>query len=147
MCRCVPPSAASGTLGHVASRGHRSLSGSIVAPLLLPAPWEKLPKTARQPLDGSVGLSTWLNQSSVDGVGCDAIIRFAILSMGEHRVGDILMGLLCPVVAYVAVEGIAKDVSEHLADRARQIEAHVHPGGLLRATPSKPRSWALWRRV
>ena len=90
-------------------------------------------------------------ESSVDGVGCDAIIRFAILSMGEHRVVDILMGLLCAVlaygVAYAAVEGIAKDVSEHLADRARQIEAHVHPGGLLRATPSKPRSWALWRRV
>ena len=91
------------------------------------------------------GVSAGLNRPLM--VGYDSIIWFAIPSMGEHRVVDILMGLLCPVVAYIAVEGIAKDVSEHLADPPRQIEAYVYPGGLLQAMPSKPRTWAVWCRV
>jgi hypothetical protein len=33
-----------------------------------------------------------------------------------------------------------------LDDPPRQIEAHVHPGSLLPAMPSRPRSWAVWRR-
>jgi hypothetical protein len=42
-------------------------------------------------------VSTWLNRQVM--LGYDSIIRFAILSMGEHRVVDISMGLLCAVVA------------------------------------------------
>jgi hypothetical protein len=47
------------------------------------------------------GVSAWLNCQLK--LGYDAIIRFAILSMGEHRVVDILMGMLRAVGAYVAV--------------------------------------------
>jgi hypothetical protein len=78
------------------------------------------------------GVSTWLNRQLM--LGYDSIIRFAILSMGEHRVVDILNGLAVRRCR-LAVEEIAKDVSEHLADPPRPIEAHVHPGGFLHAMP------------
>jgi hypothetical protein len=68
-------------------------------------------------------VSAWLNRTLM--LGYDAIFRFAILCMGEHWVVDILMGLLYAVVAYAAVEGIAKDVSEHTAAR-RVTTAAIH---------------------
>jgi hypothetical protein len=74
---------------------------------------------AALPLLSSLYLRKSLGRWGLLMLGYGAIVWFAILYMGEHWVVDILAGLLCAVVAYVAVEGIA---TERVYRAARRVK-------------------------